>query len=307
MATGGLRVLYLAGYGHSGSTLLNIMLGQHHEVMGAGELFRLAGPAWEGGEFCSCGSALPECEVWRAVVERWKEICGADVLRDYPRLQERCEGRFSLPAGHAVLERYAVVSRTLFESIAEVTGRSVVVDSSKLPARAAALARVPGIDLRLVHLVRDGRGVAWSLRRRLARDPRAGLQAEKRQRSALRTGLMWMLANLATERIARRLGPERAVRLRYETLVAEPAESLARMGAVAGLDIAGMGAVLAQGRPLTPGHVMAGNRLRMADRLTLRVDSEWQRLLPAGQRRLIEGLCGPLMRRYGYKPLVEPS
>src|SRR3712207_8630396 len=56
---------------------------------------------------------------------------------------------------------------TLFRSA--VSGKPVIVDSSKSPARALALGMVPGIDLYVVHLVRDGRGVATSLRKTLDR------------------------------------------------------------------------------------------------------------------------------------------
>ncbi|MDF1586058.1 sulfotransferase [Marinimicrococcus flavescens] len=301
------RIVYIAGYGHSGSTLLNIILGQHPDAMGAGELFRLAGPAWRSGELCSCGEPLQSCPVWREIVRRWEGEAGSGAMAAYRELQAICESRRPWQPRRADRDAYGRLSLGLFAAIREVTGKPVIVDSSKLPARAAALARVPGLDLRVLHLVRDGRGVAWSLRRRMAKDLQAGLQAAKRQRSALRTGLMWMLANLATERTARGLAPGRAMRLRYETLVAEPVESLTRVGELAGLDMRGLAASLAAGGSLAPGHVMAGNRLRMAGTLSLRADSEWQRLLPAGQRRLIEGLCLPVMRRYGYPPLAGAS
>lgn len=299
------RVLYIAGYGHSGSTLLDIVLGQHREVMGAGELFRLAGAAWREGEPCSCGEALPDCPVWRAIVRGWEARAGSGVIAAYGRLQARCEARLAvLPAGAADLRAYRTLSLALFRSIREVTGRTVVVDSSKLPSRAAALAQTPGIDLRLLHLVRDGRGVAWSMRRRMARDPKAGLQAEKRGRSAVRTGLAWMLTNLAAERVARSLPAHASLRLRYESLLADPAATLAAVGALAGVGMEDVARAIAAGTPVAPGHVMAGNRLRMAGTLRLRADSEWQRLFPAGQRRLIEGLCRPVLRRYGYPPLA---
>ena len=173
-------------------------------------------------------------------------------------------------------------------------------NSSKLPGRARALARVRGIDLRLVHLVRDGRGVAWSMRRRLAHDPRAGVQASKRERSVIRTGLLWMWTNLSTERTTRALGDQRAVRLAYENLVADPAAAMARLAAILGTDLSPLVDQLTTGTPLVAGHVMAGNRLRMNGRLQLRPDLDWQAQLPTGQRRLFEQLCRPVLRRYGY-------
>jgi hypothetical protein len=300
-----LRVVYVAGYGHSGSTLLNILLGQVPRVMGAGELFRLAGAAWPKGEFCSCGRTLPTCPVWSEVVHLWSQGVGGDAISSYRRLQQACEGWPAPVAGREVWADYARHTTGLFMAIREVTGRSIVIDSSKLPGRARALARVPGIDLRLVHLVRDGRGVAWSMRRRLARDPQAGVQAAKRARSVLRTGLLWMSTNLAVERTARGLGERRAMRLAYEELVADPALALDRLGGTLGTDLSPLAAQLVVGEPLAAGHVMAGNRLRMDGALRLRADLDWQAQLPVGQRRLFEQLCRPVLRRYGY--LAAPA
>ncbi|MGD9509620.1 MAG: sulfotransferase [Geminicoccaceae bacterium] len=295
-----MRVVYIGGYGHSGSTLLNIMLGQAPGIMGAGELFRLAGAAWSREEFCSCGVALPRCPTWNGIVDHWTAHVGGDAVARYHRLQRACE-RWPIPVReNGLWQDYAGHTIGLFTAIRDVTGCATIVDSSKIPARARALAQVSGLDLRLVHLVRDGRGVAWSMRRRMAPDPRAGIQAGKRERSVIRTALMWMWTNLMVERIARALAPERAVRVTYEALAEDPATTLERLGSAIGADLSAVSRMLSQGAPLAPGHVMAGNRLRMHDALRLRPDLEWQARLPEEQRRLVERLCRPVLRRYGY-------
>lgn len=295
-----MRVIYIAGYGHSGSTLLNILLGQLPEVMGAGELFRLAGAAWPRQEFCSCGRSLPDCEVWRTIVDRWSEHAGDGAVARYHGLQRACE-RWLLPARRSALwQDYVGHTLGLLTAIQEVTGRTLIVDSSKVPGRARALARIPGIDLRLVHLVRDGRAVVWSMRRRLERDPRAGVQALKRERSVLRTALMWTGTNLIVEHASQALGGGRAIRITYEELMGDPGATLGRLGPLLEADLAPIAARLAAGEPLAAGHVMAGNRLRMHGTLQLRPDHEWQRQLPADQQRLVERLCRPILHRYGY-------
>lgn len=301
-----MRVVYIGGYGHSGSTLLNIMLGQAPEIMGAGELFRLAGAAWPREEFCSCGEALPRCPVWCAIVDHWTAHVGGDALARYHRLQRACE-RWPMPPRHSTLwQDYAGHTLGLFAAIGTVTRRSIVVDSSKVPGRAQALARVHGVDLRLIHLVRDGRGVAWSMRRRIARDPRAGVQAGKRERSVLRTALMWMGTNLFVERTAQLLGTERALRVTYEDLAGDPAATLRRLEPLLAADLSSLSRMVAEGEPLAAGHVMAGNRLRMHGALRLRPDLEWQGQLPTEQRRLVERICRPLLRRYGYPAAAAP-
>ena len=112
----------------------------------------------------------------------------------------------------------------LFEAILSQSGKKTIVDSSKLPGRAMALALVPEIDLRVIHVVRDGRGVAWSLAKAYQREVKSGLQREIKPKSVSRTALRWTMVNLETEYLFRKLGPEKVMRLRYEDFVSNPAD-----------------------------------------------------------------------------------
>ena len=51
---------------------------------------------------------------------------------------------------------------------------------------------------------------------------------------------------------------------------------------------------------------MAGNRLRMRESLLIEPDTAWEERLPQNQRRVLEHLCRPLLRRYGYLGSAEP-
>ena len=56
--------------------------------------------------------------------------------------------------------------RALFQAIRAVSGKRVVEDTTKTPSRALVLSMISGVDVRILHLVRDGRGVAWSMEKR---------------------------------------------------------------------------------------------------------------------------------------------
>ena len=60
------------------------------------------------------------------------------------------------------LDEYLDVHRRLYRAIAAVSGADVVVDASKSTAQLFALRRIDGLDLRVLNLVRDSRGVANS-------------------------------------------------------------------------------------------------------------------------------------------------
>jgi hypothetical protein len=295
------RVIYVTGYGRSGSTLLDILLGSDEEVLGAGELANLATRVWPRDEYCACGARVGNCAFWRAAVEQWNGRAQGDAVAAYSALQHRVEGRWlrGRRSPHEVAE-YHRLTAGLFSTLAAVSGKRVIVDSSKLPARGLALAEIPEIDLRVIHLIRDGRGVAWSLLKPRPKHEAAGLERPLPARTVTRTAVRWALANLLAERLCAKLGSERAVRVRYEDLVATPQPILHAIGAVVGVDLEPLARAVVSGRPLRPQHQVAGNRLRMASQLSLRPDQEWTALMPARKKWSFQLMCGHLLRRYGY-------
>ena len=62
-----------------------------------------------------------------------------------------------------------LLSLGLVKPAAVVEDDLVVVDASKGPAFGLALAGAPGIDLRMLNVVRDPRAVAWSWKREVER------------------------------------------------------------------------------------------------------------------------------------------
>lgn len=280
--------MYIAGWGRSGSTLLNRVLAGP-DVVGAGEVRWL----WERGvlgrEDCSCGQPWDRCEAWGPVVREMAERQGrepralADAMhRDGTWARRRVA--LGLPLG-AAGRRYVDGLGVLYRAMAAATGASTIVDSSKDPAQ-ALLARRTGLPVTVVHLVRDPRAVAWSHQR--AKAPPAGTSAGTTpRRPAGYVAARWLVRNLFLEARGRA-----DLRLRYEDLIDRPSdavESILGRG-MAGEDHHG------------PHHVIAGNPDRF-DRspLVLRPDTEWQRAQPRPQKTVAVAVALPLLRRYGYR------
>jgi hypothetical protein len=302
------RVIFIAGAGRSGSTLLDIVLGNHPEIVSVGELSKLVPSALVGREYCACGARGDECEFWREVVGQWLGgEAGEAEQREYLALQERFERTRRWPRLLAERRRasprflrYAERTAALFRAIARVSGKPVVLDSSKNPARAFALSLVPGLELAVIHLVRDPRGVAFSYQKAFARDERGGVQHDIAPRPAWRTALAWRFGNAAAERLMRGLAPGRAARLRYEDLVADPRRALAGLDAVLGMDLSALSERMAAGEEMAVHHTVAGSRLRMQGRVRLAADAAWSRAMPARDRRAVARLAGRALARYGY-------
>ena len=308
------------GFGRSGSTVMDAVLGTHPSVCSVGELVNLVGrrsvKRGAGGglgrpggaaEYCACGERGNVCAFWSAVRRDWSERIHPLDITDYLSLQHTFEARTSWP--RLVRERafpshrfrtYARMSAALFEAIRAVSGRRVVVDSSKSPVRAYALL-MSGIDLRLVHLVRDARAVSWSLRKPLRKDERAGVQRDLPARPAARSALMWVLINLQAMWVRRHVPAAVALVVRYEDFVTDPQVVLGRIGNVIGLDLGQVQAALADGQPIPVGHNIAGNPVRMRGPFGLKFDVEWMERLSQRDKRIVWAIAGPLMRRFGYE------
>jgi Sulfotransferase family len=324
------KVLKITGLGRSGSTILDIVLGNHPCVESVGEVGNLIRTGWVSREslravdqkrlrvpICTCGKRLdvphvetPDeaCPFWSAVRREWVARADAEAIESYPKLQNDFEPKRRWPRllyerrkASAAFRSYAGLTRAFFESIRAVSGKDIIVDSGKSPERAFALWMVPGIDLHVVHLVRDAKGVITSRRKSFKKDLQAGIMWDHKGHPPWKTSVRWTERNLATELVCARLGPKRAMRLRYEDFVADPEAALGRIGSLVGLDLTNVAKAAASGQPMRAGHNVGGNRIKKSGYITLRPDEqEWKSALSPAEQRLSWVLTGWLMRRYGY-------
>lgn len=302
------RVIYVTGVGRSGSTVLDTLLGNHHKVESVGELVN-APAAWiNNNEYCACGDLAGVCDFWKQVRDQWQADPRASVdCEKWPRIQAHFERVRNWPRliRHAQVNTEAFIKYAegivgLYRSIAEVSGKSIIVDSSKTPGRALALSQIQGIDLSLLHLVRDGRGVAWSLQKSYAKDPARGIQRPLKGRTVSRSAFAWRVINTLTERAMARVPRDKRLTLRYEDLVTEPDEALHRIGQTVGVDMSGLSEAIKEGSEFSVGHTIAGNRIRMGGRLQLKADRAWEDQMPVRDRRIFWFVAGGKARKLGY-------
>jgi hypothetical protein len=187
-----------------------------------------------------------------------------------------------------------------------MSGARVVVDSSKSVPYGRMLSLLPGLDLRVVHLVRDPRGVASSWQRRKPAPDR--IKAYMGRRTPVRSSVNWIISNVAGELVFR---PQRRyLRLRYEDLAARPREAVERIVRLA-TEPAGAGAARGEDVELpfagertvrlAPTHSIKGNPDRIqTGPVEIRLDDRWRSELEPGTRRLVTALTWPLLLRDGY-------
>jgi hypothetical protein len=301
------RVLYIAGPTRSGSTLLSRVLGRVEGHFNAGELIDFFGWGMARNGICGCGQPFRSCDVWSSVVDAFPGLDPTSsallarqvrTLSRSHRLLGKLIGLRGGPEREPAFRDVAWSLSRLYASIGMATGCRVIVDASKNLGYAHLLSQVPGIDLRLLHLVRDPRAVVYSWRR-----AKQGLRREPAWASAM----VWNSRNLAAETLAREC-PGRYVRMRYEDFVREPAaclqhalSSLGERARVPRFDADNF-------IELDVSHSLYGNPDRFSQgRTAVRDDDEWRSRLSRSDRFIATALTAPLMCRYGYALRRRPA
>ena len=305
------RVLYIMGAGRSGSTLLDTVLASHPDVVGVGELVNLHSAGWTSNEICACGQLGTACGFWMRVRAAWQRRAPEATVEGYIALQKKFElfQWFGVKnilrlvrqqfARTADFTAYLRQTEALYHAIAEASGKSIVVDSSKSPIRGALLANLSGIDLRLIHLVRDARAVAWSRKKALEADKKAGVQTAIKSRPVWYSVGYWAFINILSM-IVGILRWNKSLRMRYEDFVSQPKPQMDRLSHVVGLDYSAAVQALLNGEPIRVEHPIAGNRMRMKGNVTLKPDWEWMERLPSRDRVICWITGGWLLLAYRY-------
>jgi Sulfotransferase family len=307
------KVLFIAGMTRSGTTLLGNVLNELPGFVGAGEV-RSYWRALREARLCGCGATVPECEFWSEVAS-WIERHDGPLPVDRALFLQQAHIR-SLPVQLVRLKRakesvsspgpeYAQLLAQLYAGIGAVSDADVVVDSSKGPHDAYVISRFTELDLFVVHLVRDPRGVAYSWSRRAPNPDKPAGYFE--QQHASEVAIRWLTRNAITEiLLARRLGP-RYMRVRYEDFVDYPDETVRQITAMCGspeLPLPVSGGVISFG----PNHSVSGNPSRLATGpVPIRPDHEWRERM--SRRPMLAATIGaaPLLRRYGYHLRPTPG
>jgi len=318
---------FLLAASHSGSTLLAMLLNAHPDVASVGELTSGAFRNLNGYR-CSCRRPLVSCPFWLAITTRMRTAFPEFNLSDFgvrlelssPRwvgrlLRIEHRGRLLESIRDAALglsstwrrhfRRTAALCETLAREVLAQSGARVIVDSSKLAHRLKFVLRMPNLDVKVIHLVRDGRAVALTYMDADtfadASDPALrrggrGLEGPASQPRLPMTeaATEWLRSMQSAEHVLAGLRPEQWMRVRYEDLCTNPVETLAGIYKFLGVDPSRAAAVFRSVE-----HHIVGNGMRLDSTSEITLDDRWTRALGADDLADFDRVAGDVNRRYG--------
>ncbi len=211
----GPKLVYVCSAGHSGSTLLSLVLGGQPGLAGFGEIAQTVKRMHDRPKPCTCGQ-MP-CPVWEPVLQEVDK----------------------LPAGDEDQRVLAAVGR-----IAGLSAEKMAIDSSKNLPTLKLIRQHLGIDVHVIHFVRDGRAVACSNLRK--------------ERDLHGSAMAWLKANRNIETYLAKMPDSRHLLVRYEDFVAQPTAEMRRILSFLGLPAGTVNLAL----DASLQHHLRGNRMR---------------------------------------------
>ena len=303
---GDVKVLYIAGVGRSGSTLLGNILGQQDGFFNAGELHWIWQRGFMDNELCGCDTPFRECSVWQeilrsdfanlehqdlhALINEWKISTQSRRMLEYSFLPNR--------KTTPTRKNYLNALHLLYHAIQVTTHCRVIVDTSKAPTYGHLVSLLPGIQLFVLHLIRDSRGVVFSLQRSTIRpeDKKPMIKMKAWKSSAL-----WLLWNTGIElRWNRRDRYDGYLRMRYEDFILNPQRNIERIFHLIGENLTPRN-IRNNRVEIDPTHTVSGNPGRFKHGvIDLRLSLDWQDNMVPRDRLLTQLITWPLLLRYGY-------
>ena len=292
------KLIYLAGSGRSGTTLLGALLSEAQGAVGVGE------PAFIftknlNQNICTCEKKLEDCDFWGAILREdfqtasFQEaaVPGQRSLLFVSQVIGIMLGRKDI-----IHKEYLCQLKKLYTAVYRASGAEVIIDESKSQAYLFALKACDFFDLRVVHVLRDPRAVAFSWQRKKVNGNRnmGKLPWHISARVWLAQQFLFLFLPL--------LVPEgHYQRVRYEDFIEEPKTAFGELLEKTGLKVQEPVLSDSDFQITHINHFILSNISppKLGENKFYK-DMEWQKSMPFSAKMLVTLICWPMMLVYGY-------
>ncbi len=174
----------------------------------------------------------------------------------------------------------------IYHEVGKLAGTMVVCDSSHRITQAMVLSHRHQVKMKIIHLVRDGRGVINSIRKR-------------KNTSVARATIDWKKANEVTLKNHRRLPDNHLLRVRYENMCDNPAQEIEKICRFLGVGYRDVDLTR-----LHEIHFIGGSStIRNTDfqNFSINKDESWKKELSEHDKAAFNRIAGRLNDLYGYE------
>ncbi len=299
------KIVYIAGYSRSGSTILDIILSSHPAIFGTGELAYLFDDWLQQDRLCTCGEPYGNCRFWK----QFALPAGMD-METAKSVVRKVESRSSLKAlvngqlPEDIIEKYKQIQISLYSYIAGTSQKDIIIDSSKtsrdMAGRFYALHRYTDFDVYVIHLVKNGVSVVESYVKKGRNWALEGYGKNDRFVAA-RSSMGWYLANSIARKLGAKLPRTHVLQINYEELVSQPETVLQSIGSMLELDMSGVMENIQSNVAFHPQHNVGGNRLRLEKEVRFAKTNGFKKSgLSLYHRFIFKAIAGRLHKQFGY-------
>jgi hypothetical protein len=297
-----IKIVYLTGFWFSGATILGRSLKSSEDAIYVGEIRDFWTKGFGKNEQCSCGKSFNDCKFWQEVTHEYiksfpsddieiisKDLSELEKTNNYFKLRKYIKNNNDNHFGQLV-DIYLKHTEKLYECISKVSGKSIIVDSSRLPGRLLALSLSTKIEIFPIYIIRDPRGVINSLIKKDFRN------FGEIRNSTFKHILTWNVKNLLSLDSVKILNSKDTLYLGYKNFTKKPAQVLEKIKKILNCTLNYEEENGKVSLYLEPGHVFTGNRSRHdTGKITITEDTKWKKELKLSKKILVSITSLPLL------------
>ena len=296
------NVIYIMGPSHSGSTLLTFLLSNHREISTIGELKATSmGPI--ENYHCSCGQLIEDCDFWKNVAAEMKKVAPLFNLANFhthfilgdlvfdklmyasvrgPEFESLRECLINnIPTVRQRLERILLYNKQMASIVSSMTPGKYFMDSSKDPARLKQLLKIKSWNIKVIQIVRDGRGTCCSYKTRYRMD-------------IAKAANEWKQTCQEFPNVTRYIAPGNHLLIRYEDLCRNPENTMTGL-----YDFLDLAPSLTTEIQHNEQHIL-GNPMRMNIDKGISLDEKWKTALSTKELATFQNIAGKINHSFGY-------
>ena len=306
------KILYIVGGGHSGSTLLDVIIGSSENVVSLGEVYFFNSYNYDindpklysvNSKICSCKKEFSHCDFWSDV----KKIANKDLsISRIFTLSESFKILWNIysPFKKLSFKLKKEDNKLFFDSIEQKLNRDEVnynylIDSSKDPRRLVRLVEEVGKEnVKAIHIVRDVRGYVNSYcNKNKWRVKDAGLKTE----NPLIVTLRWIVVNVASRYFIKKNKIDN-IHISYDLFTQSPQEYISTLNTQFNIEIPENFLEVINSKTY---HNIHGNLMKFKKIKEIKKDKSWFSELPFITKKFLDIFLYPFNKAFVYRDSIS--